>query len=223
MADDQDYEDLLSQNVGEVKSSIRDLDEPDYRQLLQLEREGKDRKTVKEFLENRLDEDTEDEEIEDTVDDEAEEIVEDIEEDTSEGLLGSFSRSTVLASGVVLGVLIGLIAAYGALGSTSSDMVSQEQVESSVTELFTASGTNASQFEVVDYTTQDGMHYMTVNITQQTQNGTQTQSQSYFVSPGGNLLFPELQSALVQTPIDIDQTIQQIEAQQNQTSGNTTQ
>lgn len=223
MADDQDYEELLSQNVGEVKSSIRDLDEPDYRQLLQLEREGKDRKTVKEFLENRLDEDTEDEEIEDTVDDEAEEIVEDIEEDTSEGLLGSFSRSTVLASGVILGVLIGLIAAYGALGSTSSDMVSQEQVESSVTELFTASGTNASQFEVVDYTTQDGMHYMTVNITQQTQNGTQTQSQSYFVSPGGNLLFPELQSALVQTPIDIDQTIQQIEAQQNQTSGNTTQ
>lgn len=223
MADDQDYEELLSQNVGEVKSSIRDLDEPDYRQLLQLEREGKDRKTVKEFLENRLDEDTEDEEIEDTVDDEAEEIVEDIEEDTSEGLLGSFSRSTVLASGVILGVLIGLIAAYGALGSTSSDMVSQEQVESSVTELFTASGTNASQFEVVDYTTQEGMHYMTVNITQQTQNGTQTQSQSYFVSPGGNLLFPELQSALVQTPIDIDQTIQQIEAQQNQTSGNTTQ
>jgi hypothetical protein len=224
MADDQDYEELLSQNVGEVKSSIRDLDEPDYRQLLQLEREGKDRKTVKEFLENRLeDEDTEEEEVEDAVDDEAEDIVEDIEEDTSEGLLGSFSRSTVLASGVILGVLIGLIAAYGALGSTSSDMVSQEQVESSVTELFTASGTNASQFEVVDYTTQEGMHYMTVNITQQTQNGTQTQSQSYFVSPGGNLLFPELQSALVQTPIDIDQTIQQIEAQQNQQSGNTTQ
>lgn len=224
MADDQDYEELLSQNVDEVKNSVRDLENPDYRQLLQLEREGKDRKTVKEFLENRLeDEDTEEEEAEDAVDDEAEEIVEDIEEDTSEGLLGSFSRSTVLASGVVLGVLIGLIAAYGALGSTSSDMVSQEQVESSVTELFTASGTNASQFEVVDYTTQEGMHYMTVNITQQTQNGTQTQSQSYFVSPGGNLLFPELQSALVQTPIDIDQTIQQIEAQQNQTSGNTTQ
>ncbi len=233
MADDQEYEELLTQNVGEVKSSVRDLENPDYRKLLQLEREGKDRKTVKEFLEDRLD-DQEDEDLEDEVEDtveevedETEEIVEDIEEDTSAGLLGSFSRSTVLASGVVLGVLIGLVAAYGALGSTSSGMVSQDQVESSVSDLFTASGVDASQFEVAEYTQQNGMHYVTLNITQQTQNGTQTSSRSYFVSPDAELLFPELQSALVQTPINIQDTIEQIEAQQaqqaNQTTGNTTQ
>lgn len=229
MADDQDYEELLTQNVGEVKSSVRDLKDADFRQLLQLEREGKDRKTVKEFLEDRLDDDDLEEEVEETVEeveDETEEIVEDIEEDTSEGLLGSFSRNTVLAGGVVLGVLIGLVAAYGAIGSTSSNMASQDAVESSVSDLFTASGVNASQFEVAEYTQQNGMHYMTLNITQQGQNGTQTSSRSYFVSPDGNLLFPELQSALVQTPIDIDQTIQQIQAQQaqqGQQTGNTTQ
>ena len=222
MADDEDYEELLSQNVDEVKESVRDLENPDYRQLLQLEREEKDRKTVKEFLEENLeDEDLEedsDSDVEET-EDETEEILEDIEEDTSEGLLGSFSRQTVLGGGVVLGVLVGLVVAYGAFGGASSGMVSQDQVESSVTELFTASGMDASQFEVAEYTQQNGMHYMTVNVTQQTQNGTQSSSRAYFVSPDGELLFPELQSSLVQTPINIDQTIQQIESQQ---SGNTT-
>lgn len=229
MADDQDYEELLTQNVGEVKSSVRDLENPDYRKLLQLEREGKDRKTVKEFLEDRLgDEDLEDE-VEDTVEeveDETEEIVEDIEEDTSEGLLGSFSRSTVLASGVVLGILVGLVAAYGALGSTAPGMVSQDQVESTVTDLFVTSGVNQSQFEVAGYSKKNGMHYVTLNITQQTQNGTRTSSRSYYVSPDAKLLFPELRSALVQTPIDIDQTMQQLEArqaQQESQTGNTTQ
>jgi len=214
MADDQDYEELLDQNVGEVKSSVRDLQDPDYEQLLQLEKDGKDRKTVKEFLEDRLDE----EEVEDTVeevDEETEEIVEEIEEETSDGLLGSFSKNTVLASGVVLGVLIGLVVGYGALGG-SSDMASQGEVESSVGELFTASGLDASQFEIAEYTQQNGMHYLTLNITQQTQNGTQTNSRSYYVSPDAQLLFPELRSALVQTPINIADTLEQIQAQQAQ-------
>lgn len=223
MADDQDYEELLTQNVGEVKSSIRDLEDADFRQLLQLEREGKDRKTVKEFLEDRLDTEDVDEDNVEEVEDETEEIVEEIEEETSAGLLGSFSRNTVLVSGVVLGVLIGLVAAYGVLGSSSPGMVSQDTVESSVSDLFTASGVDASQFEVAEYTQQNGMHYVTLNITQQTQNQTQTSSRSYFVSPDGELLFPELQSQLVQTPIDIEQTIQQLEAQQEQATGNTTQ
>lgn len=223
MADNQDYEELLSQNVDEVEKKVRDLEDPDYEQLLELEKNGKDRKTIREFLENKINKTgKENEEVED----ETEEIVEEIEEETSEGLLGSFSRSTVLASGVVLGILVGLVAAYGAFGSTSPGMVSQDQVESTVTDLFVTSGVSESQFEVADYTQQNGMHYVTLNITQQSGNQTQTNSRSYYVSPDGELLFPELQSALVQTPINIEQTIQQIEAQQaqqEQESGNTTQ
>jgi hypothetical protein len=229
MADDQDYEELLSQNVGEVKSSVRDLENADYRQLLQLEREGKDRKTVKEFLESRLEE----EDSKDSVEDETEapqshnSKEEAIEEETSGGLLGSFSRSSVLASGVVLGVLIGLVAAYGALGgAANSGMVSQGEVESSINELFTTSGMDASQFEVTEFTQQNGMHYVSINVTRESGNETQTSSRSYFVSPDGELLFPELRSQLVQTPINIEETIQQIQArqaQQDQTNGNTTQ
>jgi len=207
MADDQDYEKLLDQNVGEVKSSVRDLEDPDYEQLLQLEKDGKDRKTVKESLEDRLDDEEETQDSVEEVDEETEEIVEEIEEETSDGLLGSFSKNTVLASGVVLGVLIGLVAGYGALGA-SSDMASQGEVESTVTELFTALGPDASQFEIADYTQQNGMHYVTLNITQQTQNGTQTNSRSYYVSPDSDLL--------VQTPINIADTLEQIEAQQAQ-------
>lgn len=219
MADDPDYEDLLSQNVGEVKSSIRDLDNPDYRKLLQLEREEKDRKTVKEFLENNLEDEEAEEETETPQPYSSE--VEEIEEETSGGLLGSFSRNTVLASGVALGLLIGLVAGYGVLGNTSG-MISQGEVQNSVTELFTATGVNASQFEITEHTQRNGMHYLSVNLTQQTENGTQTSSRSYYVSPDGQLLFPELQSALVQTPIPIQQTIQQVQARQAQQQANQT-
>ena len=222
MAEDQDYDELLDQNVDEVESSIRDLEDPDYRKLLQMEREGKDRKTIKEFLENRVEDDEEETESSETQSSEAELI----EEETSGGLLGSFSRNSIMASGVVIGVVIGLLVGYGALGGADTNMASQAEIEGSVTALFTASGMNASQLEITEYTEQNGMPYLTVNITQQSGNETQTNSRSYFVSPDGELLFPELRSQLVQTPINIEQTIQQIQArqaQQGQQTGNTTQ
>lgn len=233
MAEDQDYNELLDQNVGEVKSSVRDLENPDYSELLELEKEGKDRKTVKEFLESQMEEDgsdTEESSDEETQTYSSEEEI--IEEETSGGLLGSFSRNTVLVSGVVLGVLIGLIGAYGALGGASpTGMASQGEVENSITELFTATGMNASQFDVSEYTQQNGMHYVTINVTQQAGNETQTSSRSYYVSPDGQLLIPEA----VRSPLggsqrvvtNIENAIQQLEARQsqeaaNQTSGNTT-
>lgn len=219
MAEDQDYNELLNQNVDEVKSSIRDLENPDYRQILQLEKDGKDRKTVKEFLNSQIEEVDGEQSEDDSLEEETEEIVEEIEEETSEGPLGSFSRSTVLASGVVLGVLIGLVVGYGALGNTGSNMAGQAEIESSVNKLFTASGVNASQLEIADYSKENGMHYVTINVTQQVQNKTQTSSRSYYVSPDGELLFPELQSRLVQTPINIEETLQQLQAQtSNQTA-----
>lgn len=48
-----DYEEVLSGTVSEVKESVRDMEDPDYERLLELEEEGKDRKTLKEFLEDR--------------------------------------------------------------------------------------------------------------------------------------------------------------------------
>ena len=46
-------EDIVSGTVGDAKDAIRELEEPDYEELLAAEKAGKDRKTLKEFIENR--------------------------------------------------------------------------------------------------------------------------------------------------------------------------
>lgn len=49
------YIDILDGNVQEVKEEINSLSNPDYEKLMRLEKKGKDRKTVKEFIERRID------------------------------------------------------------------------------------------------------------------------------------------------------------------------
>ncbi|MFB6202863.1 MAG: hypothetical protein ABEK01_00050 [Candidatus Nanohaloarchaea archaeon] len=49
----EEYEELLSGTVQEAKDAVREMEDPDYGKLLELEKEGKDRKTLKEFLENQ--------------------------------------------------------------------------------------------------------------------------------------------------------------------------
>ncbi|WP_414836387.1 hypothetical protein [Candidatus Nanohalococcus occultus] len=49
------YDDVLSGTVQEVKDAVREMAEPDYRAILEAEKRGKDRKTVREFLERRVD------------------------------------------------------------------------------------------------------------------------------------------------------------------------
>jgi len=51
----RDYSEILSGNVDEVKSTVREMAKPDYRAILEAEKQGKDRKTVKEFLQRRID------------------------------------------------------------------------------------------------------------------------------------------------------------------------
>lgn len=49
------YSDVVSGTVEEVKDAVRELDNPNYKAVLKAEKQGKDRKTVKEFLERRID------------------------------------------------------------------------------------------------------------------------------------------------------------------------
>ncbi|MFB6244811.1 MAG: hypothetical protein ABEJ03_00510 [Candidatus Nanohaloarchaea archaeon] len=51
---EKDYEDLLSGTVRDVKDGVRDMEHPDYEAILEAEEQGKDRKTVKNFLERRI-------------------------------------------------------------------------------------------------------------------------------------------------------------------------
>lgn len=50
---DTDYEEIVSGTVSEAKEAISELDDPDYDRLLELEKQGKDRKTLKEFIEQQ--------------------------------------------------------------------------------------------------------------------------------------------------------------------------
>ncbi len=54
MAGDQEYIEALRGTVGEAKAAIQDMDNPDYARLLELEETGDDRKTLKSFLEEKV-------------------------------------------------------------------------------------------------------------------------------------------------------------------------
>lgn len=212
MSDNSDYEEILQQNVRQVKKTVRDMESPDYSRLYELEEEGKDRKTVKEFLEPKMQEQDEEE----TVD---EETVEAIEEDTSEGLLESFTREKVAGGAIVLGVLIGLAAGYTLSGG--AQQASPAEVESSIQELFEATGFNGTmEFNTVG---QNGMYYVQINQSQQTVNGTETSTRAFYASPDGQLLFPEIRSQLLTNPINVQQTLMQLQQRAQQpTTGNQT-
>jgi hypothetical protein len=200
----EDYDDILDRNVDEVKKAVRELENPDYRELLQLEEEGKDRKAIKDFLEKRESE----EEVE---------IAEEIEEETAGGFLGDFSREKVLAGGVVAGVVIGLLVGLAFTGQGSSG--SEAEIESSLQQFYDISGNSPDSISVTE---RSGMFYAQVNISQETENGTQTSSQNFYVSPNGELLFPEISSPLMTNPYNLNDLIARAQAQQRQPTANTT-
>lgn len=51
-----DYADIVSGTIKEAKEKISELESPDFGELLELEREGKDRKTMKEYLRGKMQE-----------------------------------------------------------------------------------------------------------------------------------------------------------------------
>lgn len=221
MSEEPDYEEILDQNVGEVKSSLRDLESPDWAKLLQMEKDGKDRKTVKSFVEDQMDEQAD--EVE-----EVEETSEGVDPyfDTEDAFLDSFSREQLVTGGVLLGVVLGALALLGASATglapslTGSYQASPAEVQNSVQQLFTASGVSEENIEFVSTERSNGMYYMQLNLTQQSGNETVTNTRSFYVSSDGALLFPEIQSPMITTPIRISETLQQLEQRQqtNQTT-----
>ncbi len=52
-ADKRDYSEVVDETIGDVKDAVTEMEDPDYEALLEAEEAGKDRKTLKEWLENR--------------------------------------------------------------------------------------------------------------------------------------------------------------------------
>ncbi|MFB6145447.1 MAG: hypothetical protein ABEJ99_02990 [Candidatus Nanohaloarchaea archaeon] len=217
MAEEPDYEDILDQNVRDVKDSLRDLDSPDWERVLELEKDNKDRKTVKEFVQGHIEESEEAEEgvapYTDASEEPAEEVAPYVSEDTEGGLLGSLTNLQVASGGVVLGVVIGLL--VGLVAFQSGPQVGPNQVQNQVQQLFTASGVPAQNIDFVQTIQKHGMYYMQVNVTS-TGNQSQTSSRQFYVSSDGELLFPVVKSSFIQTPINVQDTLQRIQAQKRQ-------
>ncbi|MFB6242034.1 MAG: hypothetical protein ABEJ36_04520 [Candidatus Nanosalina sp.] len=210
--DDSDFKDTLEGTVEEVKDRIRDMDTPDYEGLLEAEKEGKDRKTVKEFLESRLgDSDSSEEKVE--VKD-SEDLVEGIEEETEGGILGSFSRTSVLAGGLILGLVVGFAAA-GLTGSIGAK-ANPQQVQENVRTLATAGGFNGT-VSISEPTIRHSMYYLNVTLTQQAGNQTVSRSQQVYVTLDGQYMFlVRKQFGQTISPINIPQALQRAQQQQNQ-------
>ena len=216
-------EEYLDDTVDEVKKNIRHAEDVDYEELLEAEKNGKDRKTIKEFLENKI------ESAEEAQEEVEEELVEEIEEETEEGFLGGFAPPQILAGGALAGVLVGLVLGAALLPGMGGggDDIGPAAAQSTVEELLTASGSNAtvSQAEKVN-----GLYR--VNLSQQVTQGNQTttQTQSYYVTLDGEKLIPSaVQSAFGQPrPVvldvqDIRENIQRQQEQAQNQTGNTTQ
>lgn len=214
----EDYREILSGKVEEVKDRIDDLDDPDFEKLLKLEREDKDRKTVKEYLEDLRDEAEEAvEEVEEEVEEASEEVEEELDSEdvkvtgSSESIseqLGSLSPATMLVLGLVAGIVLGAGAAQMFAGSSGGYEASPSTVKGDMQELL--SGPNRT-VDVGPATRQNGMYYFNVSTTQQTTNGTSTSYRQFYVSSDGELLFPDLQIPLLglRTPVNLEDALNQ--------------
>jgi hypothetical protein len=218
---DNDSSGILEGTVDEVKDRIRESDDLDLEALLEEEENGDDRKTVKEFIQSRMDGAEEEEEAEEEQEDSEEEpelaeeeIAREIEEETSGGLFGSFSREMLFAAGIGLGLLIGLAVGMGT-GAFGTGDASPGQVQQSVQELFQASSPDAD-VSVTDPEIRNGLYYMNVSISSEVNGTEQSSSQQVYVTTDGEKMFPVVQSALFQNPIDIEQTKTQLEQTQGQ-------
>lgn len=222
MADnDTDFDDILEGTVDEVKDAIDELEDVDFDDLLDAEESGKDRKTVKEYIKSRMDDDDEDrdEEVIEEADESEEEVVEEIEEETEGGLLGSFSQSSVIAGGLVIGIILGFAAAT--FSGSAAGATSPAQVQDSVRTIAGAGGFNGTM-EITDPVKRHNMYFMNVTMTQDTGNETVSQTQGVYVTLDGQKMFlVREQLGRTLSPIDIPSTIQQIQAQQNQQAGQT--
>jgi len=214
MAEDIDYEEVLGGTVDEVKEAIDDLDDADYEELLDTEENGDDRKTVKDYIRSSMDSEQEDEtEAVEETSEEEEEIVEDIEEETQGGFLGSFSREAVMAGGLAVGVLIGIVASSYMMPAGGGG-ASPASVKEDVRVILTGGQPVNGTVDISDPVRRHGMYFLNATVTRETANQTRTQTQGVYVTLDGEKLIP-VREQLGRTlmPIDVESTLSQIEAQ----------
>lgn len=145
MADNIDYDDLSDKTISQIKETVEEED-VDLQKLLDTEKQNKDRKTLKSWLENRLEE--QDDGEQETVDETDEDVDtldlddQDHNHETKKGVIGRLLgkvRGWSIPKAFLVGLVIGglFTAAFsggGAPGQSTApgDTMSQAEVKDSI-------------------------------------------------------------------------------------------
>ncbi|MFB6193293.1 MAG: hypothetical protein ABEK00_03505 [Candidatus Nanohaloarchaea archaeon] len=218
-----DYDEILDGTVDEVKEKIDEAADLDYEELLKREEEEKDRKTVKEYIEQKIGEGV-DEEINSDEDISEEDVLQEIEKETKGGILGSYSRNSVFAGGLLLGLLIGLVAVGLSSAGMGMNQISKNAAHDRVTKIVGDQVNVSSSFGE-----EHGLYTFNITTVGQRGNKTVTQTRTYYMTQDGELILPTQSPLTGQSMvINVDQAIEAAQEARNQepaneTSTNTTQ
>lgn len=217
-----DNDDILDGTVDEVKEKIDDAVDLDYKSLLESEEEGKNRKTIVEYIEQKIGEEV-DEDMHSGGSDEVteDEVLEEIEDETAGGILGSYSRNSVFTGGLLLGLLIGLVAMGLSGAGMGADEISEQDARDRVVQIV---GEQAQLSET--FGEEHGLYTFNITSTGQQGNETVTQTQTFYMTKDGAQIIPR-QSPLTgqSTVINVDQAIEAAQQPQppvNESTGDET-
>ena len=217
-----DNDDILDGTVDEVKEKIDDAVDLDYKSLLESEEEGKNRKTIVEYIEQKIGEEV-DEDMHSGGSDEVteDEVLEEIEDETAGGILGSYSKNSVFTGGLLLGLLIGLVAMGLSGAGMGADEISEQDARDRVVQIV---GEQAQLSET--FGEEHGLYTFNITSTGQQGNETVTQTQTFYMTKDGAQIIPR-QSPLTgqSTVINVDQAIEAAQQPQppvNESTGDET-
>jgi len=203
---DHDYEDLSEKTIDEIKETVKDED-LDLRKLLKAEKNNKDRKTLKEWLNTKIDDQDDREKDERKAETAEEKHTEARADEKAHEKSGSsmWKRpKTVFLLGLVIGLALGASALYTSnmSGPGGQAAISPQQATSQTNAYFTdqlgGSDTNIS-VGAVDGSTYSDLYVLTMGI----QTGNQSLTRDVYMSKQSGLLFV---NTLVggSPPIDIE-------------------
>lgn len=149
--------------------------------------EAEDVETEEEEVEEASEQEKDDEEEESA--EEAgsnDEVVEEIERETSGGLLGGFSRESIFVGGALVGIALGLIVGlFLSQGGSGFDQASPTEVQSSIESV------PGIGITVDSVSQENGLFVVNASTEQTVGNQTISQPMTLYVSPDGELLFPQ--------------------------------
>ncbi len=219
MTDQADYEEIVDGTIDDVKDAVADLEDVDYRELLEAEQAGKDRVTLTDWIQEQMDDAAE---ATETVAPSTSPSTDSGGQDAAASLLDR--RATVFGVGLAVGLIIAAALAFaGALpGAGSSGPSGAITASEAGDRLETYLGDNkqslrlpeSTEIAVSDVTWDDtvGMYSATASVTAQVQNETVNQDLEFYITENGRYLF----ASSPMQPIDMTQPVSEQLPQQPQ-------